>query len=82
MVEENPVLETLFSAYNEEVVIDFMIKRFDVELTTPEYAFVTQEEVLTEENMNMFFLAKGDCNVLVKDKIGGIVEETLARKLN
>lgn len=30
----------------------------------------------------MFFIAKGDCSVLVKDKIGDIVEEVKARVLN
>lgn len=30
----------------------------------------------------MFFIAKGDCDVIVKDKIGDIIEETKARTLN
>jgi CRP-like cAMP-binding protein len=35
-----------------------------------------------EDNCNMFFIAKGDCDVRVKDKIGDIVEECVARTLN
>jgi CRP-like cAMP-binding protein len=53
-----------------------------VELSTPEQAFVNQEDDLTEENTNMFFIAKGDCDVKVRDKIGDIVEECVARTLN
>lgn len=30
----------------------------------------------------MFFIAKGDCNVLVNDKIGDAIEQTKARTLN
>lgn len=41
VLEENPVFETLLLNYYEDNVLDFVIKRFDVELTTPEYAFVT-----------------------------------------
>ena len=82
MLEENPVFETLLSNYSEDQVLEFVIKRFEVELTTPEYAFMTQEEELNEENTNRFFSSKGDCNVMVKDKIGDIIEETKARTLN
>ena len=40
-MEDNPVFETLLQNYNEDQVLDFVIKRFEVELTTPEFAFVT-----------------------------------------
>lgn len=82
VLDANPVFNMLILNYDEETVLEYVVKRFDVVLTTPEHAFVTQEEELTEENHNMFFIAKGDCNVKVKDKIGDIVEETKARTLN
>jgi hypothetical protein len=51
-----------------------VVKRFEVELTTPEHVFMAQEEELTDNNNSMFCIAKGDCNVIIKDKIGDVVE--------
>lgn len=67
----------LLNSFNDDgvSVLDFVVRRFEVELTTPEHLFMAQEEELTTENHNMFFIAKGDCDVWIKDKIGEVYED-------
>jgi hypothetical protein len=50
-------------------------------LATPEMIFVNQDDELTEENSFMFFIAKGDCVVMIKDKVSDGHEELKHRSL-
>ncbi len=43
--------------------------------------FVNQDDELTEENSFMFFIAKGDCVVMIKDKVSDGHEELKHRSL-
>ena len=52
----------------------YVVKRLTVELATPEDVFVAQDDSY-EQNNNMYFIAKGDCVVIVKDRLkDGVVE--------
>ena len=83
VLESNPVFASLLISEEEDKkVFEFIIKRFGVVLTTPEQVFVQQEDEFNDQNNSMFFIAKGDCDVKVKDKIGEIGEECTARTLN
>lgn len=62
--------------------MNFVVKRLEVELTTPEYVFMSQDEEIDDTNHYMFFVQKGDCTVKVKDRINDIIEERNVRILN
>lgn len=62
--------------------MNYVVKRLQVELATPESVFVSQNDAVTRETACMFFIAKGDCNVIIKDKVNNdAVEELLHRSL-
>ena len=62
-------------------ILNQLIKRLDVQLATPEQMFVNQDDELTEGNDYMYFLAKGDCVVLIKDRVFDGHEEVKHRSL-
>jgi hypothetical protein len=61
--------------------MNFIVKRLKVELATPEQIFVSQDDEVTEETSHMFFLAKGDCVVMIKDRVAEGHEELKHRTL-
>lgn len=61
--------------------MNYVVKRLQVELATPESVFVSQDDELTPENSYMYFIAKGDCNVMIKDKVNDVFEEIQHRSL-
>jgi len=61
--------------YNEKQVLNFIVKRLEVELTTPEHCFMNQDEEVDDRNNYVFFIQKGDCDVRVKDRINDVIEE-------
>lgn len=89
-IHKNIVFNSLFHS-NDSTIMQFIIKRLEIELATPEYVFMVQDEEvklnLTENserdkrNDYMFFIAKGECNVMVKDKLYEGHEELLVRTL-
>lgn len=50
-------------------------------LKTPEYIFCHQDELRTEKNDFMYFIAKGKCEVRIRDKFNDRYEEKVARIL-
>ena len=54
----------------------------DTMLQTPEYVLVKQDEPLTAENDEVYFIAKGRCQVFVKDKFRDRWEDKMVRILN
>ena len=50
-------------------------------LKTPEFIFCQQDEARTDENDFLYFIAKGKCEVRVKDKFHDRYEEKVARVL-
>jgi hypothetical protein len=50
-------------------------------LKTPEYIFCHQDELRTDENDFMYFIAKGKCEVKIKDKFNDRYEYKVARIL-
>ena len=67
--------------YNNEV-INNIVKRMDTMLKTPETVLIKQDEELTKDNDEIYFIAKGKCNVLVKDKFTDRSEEKICRILD
>lgn len=61
--------------YNSEV-INNVVKRMDTMLKNPEDEICQQDEELTEANDNIYFIAKGRCSVLIKDKFANERYET------
>jgi hypothetical protein len=55
--------------------MNYVVKRLQVELATPESVFVAQDDELTLDNSYMYFISKGDCNVMIKDKVNDVAEE-------
>jgi mannose-6-phosphate isomerase-like protein (cupin superfamily) len=53
----------------------------DTMLKTPESILCTQDEELTKETDELYFIAKGKCKVTVKDKFEDRFEEKLVRVL-
>jgi hypothetical protein len=66
--------------YNQELR-DNIVKRMQTMLKTPEFIFCQQDEVRTDENDFLYFIAKGKCEVRVKDKFHDRYEEKVARVL-
>ena len=53
----------------DDTVINFVVKKLEIMLTAPENVIVEQGATCeNEEDLEMYFLAKGECVVLVKDK--------------
>ncbi len=67
IIHQNPIFNILFN-HDDETSINFVVKRLEVELATPEHKFVGQDDSDPEHLSHMFFIAKGDCVVFVKDK--------------
>jgi hypothetical protein len=61
-------------------MLNFVVMRLQVELATPENVFVVQDDPL-ENNSYMYFIAKGDCFINVKDRLKDGVEEIRHRSL-
>ena len=53
----------------------------DTVLNTPEYVLCKQDEEISPENDEIYFIAKGKCKVLVRDKFTDRFEEKLVRTL-
>ncbi|CDW87072.1 cyclic nucleotide-binding protein [Stylonychia lemnae] len=68
-------------AGGEHSIMNFIVKRLKVELATPEQIFVSQDDEVTEDTCYMFFLAKGDCVVMIKDRVQDGHEEIKHRSL-
>jgi hypothetical protein len=68
------------AAYNYEV-INNIVKRMDTMLKTPETVFCKQDEDLTKENDQIYFIAKGKCDVIVQDKFTDRFEQKTVRVL-
>ena len=47
----------------------------DTVLNTPEFVLCKQDEEITPENDEIYFIAKGKCKVLVRDKFTDRFEE-------
>jgi len=50
-------------------------------LKTPESTLCAQDEELSKENDEIYFIAKGKCKVIVKDKFEDRFEEKVVRVL-
>ena len=86
-VQTNPITSNLFrnftpanEAYNDEV-INNIVKKMDTMLKTPESTLCAQDEELSKENDEIYFIAKGKCKVIVKDKFEDRFEEKVVRVL-
>jgi hypothetical protein len=62
-------------------LMHYLVKRLEVELATPENVFVSQGDEAAKSANYMFFIAKGDCNVMISDYYEGAVRETMHRSL-
>jgi hypothetical protein len=62
-------------------MVSSLMKRLEVELATPEMVFVNQDDEINQTNAYMFFLAKGDCVVMIKDRVHDGHEELKHRSL-
>jgi hypothetical protein len=51
----------------DDAVINFVVKKLEIMLTSPESVLIEQGSSL-EDCDDMFFVAKGECVVVVKDK--------------
>ena len=49
-------------------IMSFVVKRLEVELATPEDVFLAQDDP-AEQNYYMYFIAKGECVVKIKDRL-------------
>ena len=65
----------------DEQKLRFLVKRMEVELTSPEFAFFNVDDEFNEENCNMFIIHKGDCKVTVKDNLDENTTEVVVRDL-
>lgn len=66
--------------HHDDGILGQVVKRLEVELATPEMMFIAQDEPL-EANSYMYFIAKGDCFVQVKDRLNQGVEDIKHRTL-
>lgn len=48
-------------------LLEVIVKKLEIELSYPEQQLVTQGDV---SNECMYFVEKGECSVMVKDKVG------------
>ena len=65
----------------DEAKLRFLVKRMEVELTTPEFAFFNVDDDYSEDTCCMYFIQKGDCKVLVKDNVDENTVEVTVRDL-
>ena len=54
-------------AYNTDV-INNIVKRMETMLQTPESHLCNQDDELNPDNDEIYFIAKGKCDVFVRDK--------------
>ena len=68
----------LFDEYGEETVVPFIVRNLSIVLTIPETEIVKQGEIADtpEQEARMYFIAKGDWDVLVRFQ-----ENTLPKKV-
>lgn len=50
-------------------------------LNTPEYVLCKQDDPITPDNDDLYFIAKGRCKVMIKDKFRDRFEEKQVRML-
>jgi CRP-like cAMP-binding protein len=62
-------------------VTNNIVKRMDTMLHTPEFFICHQDEELITSNDDIYFIAKGKCNVLIRDKFGDRQEQKMIRVL-
>lgn len=72
--------EALDSGFNQDV-INNIVKRMDTVLNTPEFVLCKQDDPITAEHDDIYFIAKGKCKVLVRDKFTDRFEEKQVRTL-
>uniref|UniRef100_A0A7S3CT47 Cyclic nucleotide-binding domain-containing protein n=1 Tax=Strombidium rassoulzadegani TaxID=1082188 RepID=A0A7S3CT47_9SPIT len=86
-IKVNPITCMLFrvgeenQVFNQDVVNN-IVKRMDTMLKTPESILCAQDEEITKDNEEIYFIAKGKCQVIVKDKFEDRFEEKVARILD
>lgn len=68
------------SSHDDNNILAQVVKRLEVELATPEMIFIAQDDA-PEVNNYMYFIAKGDCFVRVKDRLNEGNEEIRHRTL-
>lgn len=61
-------------------ILGQVVKRLQVELATPEMIFIAQDDAAGDDS-SMYFIAKGDCFVSVKDRLNEGNEEIKHRTL-
>jgi len=67
VIKKNEAIKSLLGGSEDEAVTNYCVRRLEVELEVPEHVFVLQEEHPVEENTFMYFIAKGLCQVKVRD---------------
>jgi hypothetical protein len=80
-VKTNIITSKLMNTNNEGEVINNIVKKMDTILKTPESILCKQNEEVTKENNDIYFIAKGKCNVSVKDKFSKRSEEKIVKIL-
>ena len=70
-----------YNYYNNEI-INNIVKRMDTMLKTPETILIKQDELIDKEKDEIYFIAKGRCNVIVTDKFQDRSEEKICRYLD
>lgn len=67
--------------HSSSPILNFVVKRLQVELATPENVFIEQDDMPVEDKMFIYFIAKGGCEVIVKDRISEGFEESKPKGL-
>mmetsp|Transcript_4558 Transcript_4558/g.6900 ORF Transcript_4558/g.6900 Transcript_4558/m.6900 type:complete len:206 (+) Transcript_4558:1529-2146(+) len=83
-VQKNTITSQLMkpgeTKHNSEVV-ENIIKRMETDLKTPEQKLVEQDASVEAAIDHMFFIAKGKCKVIIRDKFEDRYEEKLVNQL-
>ena len=83
----NPITKSFFhqnlksDCENDNETLHSLVKHLDIHLEAPECVFIKQDDPSEGYADLLYFLAKGSCEVFVKDQFEGLVEETLVNKL-
>lgn len=85
-IRENAITSKLFRMGDtndiyETDVINNIVKRMDTMLKTPESILCQQDDEVTPENDEFYFIAKGRCKAMIKDKFNDRFEEIKVRDL-
>jgi hypothetical protein len=66
VLKMNEIFKKIESKVDEGSIVKYVVNKLDIKLTSPEEVLIAQDSSI-EQNDEMYFVAKGQCLVKIKD---------------